>query len=239
MKQLSVITPTGARLEAFSLCHHFMMRQTLEREKWEWIIVDDGPQPIGPALLEIPNLSIIYVRPATLWEPSKNTLLRNLREGLARCTGEFIAFVEDDDWYHPDYLQRMLLKAQLEGYEVVGEAPARYYHLPTRRFKSLDNSNRASLCQTLIHNKHVPLLQSLLEGDTPFVDTPLWKSLPMEKKFIFPQSRYSVGIKGLPGREGTGCGHRPPFDWPTDDANLRMLREWVGADWMLYKHYCT
>lgn len=236
MKQLSVITTTGARLEAFTLCLYYMQRQTLDNSVWEWIVVDDGPEPIPPSLLDVPDLNIIYVRPTSLWKPGENTMARNLREGLARVSGQFIAFVEDDDWYHRGYLQRMLTKAQ-EGYYAVGEAQARYYHLPTRRFNNMGNTSHASLCQTMIHNSCAAELYSLLVKDSPFVDIPFWHKLSGEMKLLFPNSVGCVGIKGLPGRAGTGMGHNPPLEWPTDDANTKQLRWWIGEDVSLYRNF--
>ncbi|NOX54094.1 MAG: glycosyltransferase family 2 protein [Planctomycetes bacterium] len=55
----------------------------------------------------------------------------NLLAALQRVRHDKVVFVEDDDWYAPEYLAQMV--RWLDQTDLVGETGARYYHLPTRR----------------------------------------------------------------------------------------------------------
>lgn len=96
-KILSCITPTGDRPEALKLCAEYIRRQTFQG--FEWIIIDDGVVPIS----FVPDAKIIRAEPK-----DEVTLSRNLLLGLEVAQGDFIAFIEDDDWYSPGWLESAL-----------------------------------------------------------------------------------------------------------------------------------
>ena len=56
------------------------------------------------------------------------------------------------------------------------------------------------------------------------IDLTLWRSLPGR----LYSTRHVVGIKGMPGRGGIGCGHHDDFG-----GNV-SLRDWIGEDAALY-----
>jgi len=233
---LSVITATGCRKEAFEICCWLMRRQTVRR--FQWIVVDDDPGTVIYAHDLLRDFDITVVRPMPRWEPGWNTLNRNLEEGLKHATGDWIAFVEDDDWYDRAYLQKMLDAAVVNRAHAVGAKYARYYHLPTRRYKQMDNDGHASLCQTMIHREALPWLGKQIASGVPFLDVLFWREIweTTLRAHLLPDSSLTVGIKGLPGRSGIGCGHHPPEAWPVD-SNGSKLRDWIGADAHLYKPY--
>src|SRR5438045_787615 len=100
--RLSLITPTSDRSHTLRLCSRFMARQT--RRFHQWIVVDDGfvkaPADIFSGLehVDLIHRSRKHNDPAT-------TLNLNLEAALPRVTGTHIVFIEDDDWYAPDYLE--------------------------------------------------------------------------------------------------------------------------------------
>ncbi|TXH09240.1 MAG: glycosyltransferase family 2 protein [Hyphomicrobiaceae bacterium] len=241
MEKLIAVTPTGARLEAFALCQTMMERQTQLPDSW--IVVDDGAEIIDAwrFLHNGGKFRGIYHRPDQRWEPGKNTHVSNLRQAIAILKTqpcEWIAFIEDDDWYHPEYFERALefLDANPDVL-CLGEANAKYYNLRTHQFRLMGGTDHASLCQTIVHHTYLPLLEAFLEQGSSFFDIPFWcEAKKLGHAFLFPESTHCVGIKGLPGRGGIGCGHKPAKDWDIDSDNL-VLRSWIGDDVELYKPF--
>ena len=228
---VTLLTATGMRPEALELCARFVSRQT--HPPSQWVIVDDGEvgSVIDRAILPA-SMLLTVVRPEPFWKPGQNTLSRNLLVALPEIQNDVIAFFEDDDWYFADYVEAMLKR--IGSAEIIGEVPARYYHLPSRKYRVLDNYAHASLCQTVIRSSVIPLLKSICEEpEAAFIDVRLWERFRGSR--VLCEARRSVGIKGLPGRAGIGVGHRPELggDWRLD-PDLSTLCEWVGEDAMLY-----
>ena len=225
---VSLITATGSRPEAFELCTEFVRRQDY-RGPMQWIVVDDGE--IATGIDDLPtNILLSHIYPEPKWKPGENTLARNLLVAIPEVCYNFVVFVEDDDWYARDYVSKQV-RYLSEGFLITGEVPARYYHLPTRRYwRDLRNRGHASLCQTAIHRDLLPLLKTICEESSPnFIDVRLWERCPGRR--AFHSSRRSVGMKGLPGRAGIGIGHRPEQggEWESD-PDLHVLAEWVGPE---------
>lgn len=253
--KLAIVTPTGGRPEAMALCARWMSQQTFlrlnEREvDWEWIVIDDVAK-----IDRVPGYfselfpwydsssserpTNIFIREPS-WQPGQNTQKVNLETALNCLTyneldpaileAEAIAFIEDDDWYAPNYLEDMVAKLD-EGYDIVGEANARYYHVPTGRRRQLQNVEHASLCQTVIRAELLPLFRKALDSNERYFDIVLWQLVTKHKlrRFLFPESERCVGIKGLPGREGIGNGHAPNSHWK-EDTTGSFLQSWVGAE---------
>lgn len=217
---VTVITPTGDRQAAFSLCEKWMERQTFS--DFQWVVVDDGKVPT-----EVTVPAILITRDHS---PSgENTQGQNLELAVTQATGKYIAFVEDDDWYKEDYLETMILKIN-EGYDAVGEARAFFYNIRDRRYKRVKNFRHAALCQTVISRKMLPFLLKIIKDDKVLYDIGLW-SLMCDfnyKTYLFPRAEKVAGIKGLPGRPGIGRGHFDTSQWDTDDENYSKLTDFIG-----------
>ncbi len=234
MAGVTLITPTGGRPEAFALCRKYVERQTYAGPT-QWIVVDDGRAPEAKEL-KSDRMLITVIRPEPFWEHGQNTLARNLLAAIPEVQHDYVLVIENDDCYRPDYVERQMTRF-LEGTDIVGEVPARYYHLPTRQYAVLKNSRHASLCQTGFHRGLLPTLKSVCENlEAAFIDVRLWERCPT-RRVLCHDSR-CVGMKGLPGRTGIGVGHRPeasPASW-IPDPNLRELRSWIGdADLEAYQ----
>jgi len=233
---VTLITATGERPFAFALCKKFV-----SRFNWgpiQWIVVDDGaslPVEDGPSILPS-STSLTLVRPKSFWKPGENTLARNILLAIPLIQNDFVFFIEDDDWYGPNYIQfQMESMLCAEDVMMVGEAPARYYHLPTRQYWQLKNHRHASLCQTGIHKSQIPLLRTICEeAHRDFIDVRLWERCTHTQ--VIQSTKECVGIKGLPGRGGIGVGHRPQKTsaWAQDSPEQEILRQWIGADISLY-----
>jgi len=197
---LSVLTPTGARPEAFARCVQLMQRQTIQTPV-RWVIVDDGPEPM--ATPRIRDWQIIHIRPVPLWQPGENTQARNLLEGL-KCCGDRVAIVEDDDDYAPWWLETV--SRWLDDHDLVGEAPSIYRRLDGSKDRDMGNKRHASLCATAFKGIGVrATFEQICRQNKTMIDVKLWRAC---KGRIYPQQCGVIGIKGYPGRPGIGIGHR-------------------------------
>lgn len=257
---VSIITCTGDRPWCFERCARYVGRMILAREEeseHQWILVNDGycgtkgtwaPWPVeGGSVPE--NLEDVLrvernaegswkcimaiAKPRPAWTPGQNTLARNILAAIPHVIYDKVVFIEDDDWYAPDYVERMV--QLLAGRDLVGDPLSKYYHVPSRRWRLMKNEYSASLCQTGMRASMLPLLAEICQNGPNFIDARLWRRA---------RNRYLgdwggvVGLKGLPGRPGIGMGHRPDTQpgWEAD-PDLVKLREWLGEDIALYKEF--
>lgn len=216
---ISVLTPTGGRPEGLALLEGFLNRQTFR--DFEWIVVDDADptyQPQGP--------HVCYYRPPP--RPGENTQARNMAVALELACCDRVAIMEDDDWYHPEYLAR--INAWLDDADLVGESGSRYYNVRTRTYRLNGNNKHASLCSTACKGAARERLREIVTTSPKFIDIELWRS--DLRKRLYPFEGLSIGMKGLPGRGGIGIGHQRMKD---TDPDGRVLRGWIGADAELYE----
>ena len=196
---INIITPTGARPEAWANCQRYMMAQDYPHPV-RWIIVDDGPEPQAITFRRL-GWELIVVRPAPLWQPGQNTQARNLLAGLDRVQdGAKLVIIEDDDQVAPCWLSQCA--EWLDHDDLVGEAPTLYRHVNGR--EKLMNNKTPSLCQTAMKGPAIERFRRVLEVHPEFIDHHLWRGGGR----VYPNSGGVVGIKGLPGRPGIGIGHR-------------------------------
>ena len=221
---LSLITPTSDRPLAFALCERWMARQTY-RGPVEWIVADDGKEPatctLGQVHIKRPHL-----------QDRSGSFRGNLRSALEACKGDRILFIEDDDWYHPDYIQMMA--GLFERGAIVGEQNARYYNVTTRRFLHCRTAS-PSLCQTGITRLLVHRVLQLAGRKSTFIDRRLWQRTLLTKA-VLPESLHAVGIKGIPGKSGIGIGHRLDTKYK-HDSDGSILRGWIGDDASAYEGF--
>jgi hypothetical protein len=223
-----------------------MSRQTLR--PYQWIVVDDGKTPL------IPTPEMTYIRREPRPDDPKHTMILNMRAALQAIAGEKILFVEDDEYYAPHYVEEMARR--LDGYEVVGIARSKYYHLPTGGFLRHSNMDHASLAQTGFRGSFLHEFATLLNGDM-FLDIRIWKKVGNTQKLNWGEqtcvvgervigngrgllfddgadAKLYVGMKGLPGRAGIGCGHREYREYLQDTPDREVLKRWIPEDYRFY-----
>ena len=199
MSPLSVLTPTGARPEAFAQCVQYMRAQAY-RGPVRWVVVDDGPMPEPTPYVD--GWEIIHIRPWPRWEPGQNTQARNLLAGLDHVTDR-VVIVEDDDAYAPWWLSACADWLEIDA--MVGESHAIYHHT-NGAVRECGNDAHASLCSTALAGSAINDLRLICETQKKAIDFTLWKSRP--GRLYPPEPRGVTGIKGYPGRPGIGAGHR-------------------------------
>jgi hypothetical protein len=233
---ISLITPTGMRPESLKRCAQYVARFD-HSFPVQWIVVDDGEKTsidiVGD--VELKDITLSFIRPNHRWQHNANTLALNILEALPHIFYGYVAFIEDDDFYSQHYLTHLMNSFE-QGYLIIGETPSRYYHVPTKQYRVLENQYHASLCQTAISSKLLTCLEAVLTASNgKFIDVTLWNEAVKLKRYGFYSNELVVGMKGLPGRPGIGIGHRPEqgSGWRSD-IDQSVLKQWLGPDAVYY-----
>ena len=254
---ITAITPTGDRKLAFLLCQKWMMQQTVPID--QWIVVDDGVAP-QPQILR----TMQYVRRGpgpsmrrAHWQTSKMlqsktpktgwvSIYENLRAAADLVEGDKILFIEDDEYYAPNYVEEMAKR--LDEHELVGIKHSRYYHLPTGGYRMFLSQAHASLAQTAFRSSFLPTFKEFMGMDhcAEFLDVRLWTQVRSIRAqtigklktncrghLFFDETPLYVGMKGMPGRAGYGVGHKP-HTYVTHDKDRNLLRQWIPQDHGIY-----
>lgn len=232
---LTLITLTGDRQWAFSLCEKYMARQTVG---WgNWLVIDDGHEPTVTTL----DQQVIRLSPGL---PPKESFRRNMQVALSHGgsvpRGDKILFIEDDDWYSRWHIE--LMNAQLDNCVLAGEGRAKYYNVKQRKFLVHPNNAHASLCQTGFKGDDIRrlALSYLTTASAPeMLDGHIWKRAGVVDtiKRLNPTSTTTVGIKGAPGRGGLGGHHVELPPQYRDDADASVLKLWLAEDAHHYEGY--
>lgn len=225
---LTLLTATGCRPQAWAICEKLMLAQDYTGPV-RWVIVDDG-ETAQPITFVREGWTLVVVRPAVKWQPGMNTQCSNLLEGLDFIEPtERLVVIEDDDLYLPSYLTA--IDKWLDTHDLVGESFARYYNFRTRHYRHLRNEQHASLCSTAMKGDAIKQFRADCRVGSKFIDLDLWRKFAGRK--ALRRTQMVIGIKGLPGREGIGMGHRPDFKGQID-RDGSILRQWAGELAQLY-----
>jgi hypothetical protein len=232
---VTLITCTGMRAESIRRCTKYVHRfYGLTYQPVQWIVVDDGDvQTHVPYMGDNATVEEKLIRPAHRWSAGQNTLALNLLAAIPHVKWDKVLFIEDDDQYAPGYMTAQV--ERMASADLVGETPSRYYHVPSRKYRIMPVSFHASLSQTAMRATMLPVLKSVCESSPEFIDVRLWNNSGIQRRLSVPD-RNVVGMKGLPGREGIGIGHRPEMfgiGWRTDPG-LETIKNWLGSDINLY-----
>jgi glycosyltransferase involved in cell wall biosynthesis len=234
---ITCITCTGDRSISFGLLQFWMANQTVKAD--QWIVVDDGKTQAKV------NSDCEYVRRLPQKSDPKFTMLLNLEEAFKYIQGDKILFIEDDEYYASNYIEK--IAKSLDEYEIVGIGRSKYYHLPALRWYKHRNMGHASLAQTGFTRNFFNEAKSCLRGDL-FFDIRLWRKVngfeadkltlsPDKNNFIskdhrgfifddFDESIY-CGMKGMPGRKGIGIGHNEKNCY-FPDKDRKVLKSWIA-----------
>ena len=103
--KVSVVVPVYNPGPSIGPCIDSMLHQSLSTTEYEAIFVDDGSTDDTPGLLdgvarEHPHIRVVHI-PNSGW-PGRP---RNI--GIAEARGEYIQFVDHDDWLAPDALEHL------------------------------------------------------------------------------------------------------------------------------------
>jgi len=154
-----------------------------------------------------------------------------LTELFAR--GCHIVFLwEDDDWYHPQYIETMLKKwEELERPVLLGLSSTTYYHIGVRKYGGWKEQKRACAFHTLVKNGAVI---DVCADDAIDFDRKLWHAnvgITFE-----PEINLCLGIKHGVGMAG-GNGHNAKWrSYTHQDQEWKFFDSIVTSENQFYKN---
>jgi len=158
-------------------------------------------QTIKPAHVEIVN-----------YRPKSEAIdiTQRYRIGYSELSGkgfDCILFIENDDYYHSQYIEMMYNQWLRSGKpDLLGTSYTIYYHITLRKYTVMKHRSRASAMNTLIR----PDLNLKWCADSePYTDMWLWmrEDVNQLSRVVFtPDKVYSLGIKHGVGKCG-GANH--------------------------------
>ena len=99
-QKVSIITPTFEREPFLRLAHRTIAAQT--HTDWEWLVLDDSAQP-SSYMLGVTDPRVRYRHTS-----ERMKVGRKRNELASAASGAVIAHFDDDDYYVPTYVERML-----------------------------------------------------------------------------------------------------------------------------------
>lgn len=147
---------------------------------------------------------------------------------------DLIAFIENDDWYHPQYLEYMAEEWVKAGKpDLFGTKQTIYYHIKLKKHFTMYHNRRSSAMNTFIK----PDMDFKWCPDhEPFTDIHLWTRLT--GKLIYPNDLYSIGIKHGVGKCGARCHTDKLNRYIFDDRDSDFLRQKMDYEsFTFYSNY--
>lgn len=92
---VSICTPTFNRRPFIPFMIKCFQHQTYPKDRIEWIIIDDGTDPIGELVKNIPQVKYFYYNEKMLLGKKRNLMHE-------KCSGDIIIYMDDDDYYPPE-----------------------------------------------------------------------------------------------------------------------------------------
>ncbi len=106
--QVTVIVPTYNHELYIGRCIRSLLKQSLPREDYEIIIVNDGSTDNTKYIIDTFKEDVRY------YENQKNLgLASSLNSGIRKARGQFIIRVDSDDYVHWDYLKILSMHLQM------------------------------------------------------------------------------------------------------------------------------
>lgn len=228
---VSVIIPTYKRADLVPRAIECVRRQTYK--KVEILVIDDGsPDDTGKVVRAIPDSRIRYIR----HERNKG-LPAGRNTGIRAARGEYIAFLDDDDEWRDDKLERQLASiGEYDAVLCVAEVNGYPLRLHPRPSITLDDLRRgsfdpSSLLAKASVLKEVKFDESLRQGED-------WDA------FIRIAQRYTIGWVPEPlllyndGGHARMTSEARVLKGAELDKRMAMLnkhREFFGKKW--YNHH--
>jgi glycosyltransferase involved in cell wall biosynthesis len=92
---VSICTPTFNRRPFIPFMIKCFEHQTYPKDRIEWIIIDDGTDPIEDLVKDIEQVKYFYYEEKMLLGKKRNLM-------HSKCSGDIIIYMDDDDYYPPE-----------------------------------------------------------------------------------------------------------------------------------------
>jgi glycosyltransferase involved in cell wall biosynthesis len=137
---VSILTPTYNRRKFIPSIIECFKNQTYPKDRMEWIIYDDGTDPVGdlfePLKVKYPNIRYVYNSEKKLIGAKRNTL-----NDLAK--GDIFVWMDDDDFYPPERVQYAVTMLQkFPKVQLAGSSLIYLYYFDTGKIHSFGPINQ-------------------------------------------------------------------------------------------------
>jgi glycosyltransferase involved in cell wall biosynthesis len=97
---VSVCTPTFNRRPFIPMMLQCFEHQTYPKERMEWIIVDDGSDPVEDLIVaaNVPQIKYVKLTERVPLGKKRNVMHQHV-------TGDFVVYMDDDDYYPPERVE--------------------------------------------------------------------------------------------------------------------------------------
>tara|TARA_R110001599_G_scaffold51581_1_gene144792 strand:- start:1598 stop:2380 length:783 start_codon:yes stop_codon:yes gene_type:complete len=212
MNNFCLIIPTrGDRPKFIQQCKRLIARQTLKPNGIIWM--DYVP------------------------ESGAKDITQRYKRGVEQATKEgyqFVVFWEDDDWYHPGYLEWLIKGWKAQGMpNFFGVGETYYYHLGLESHIHMKHPGRTSMFCTLAK---LPWRIKWPKDTQPFLDMHIHRSTKVATMNFPPERIYAIGIKHGIGLAGGG-GHYSRMSYQPDKK--AWFNKWLGSDTEFYNKIAT
>lgn len=146
---------------------------------------------------------------------------------------DLVIFWEDDEWYAPNYIEKMYTGWIEAGCPSIwGIGYSIYYHIIGSMWFKINHPSRASMMATCVTSEVMKIKWPA--DNYPYTDVILWER--MKGKTMMPAKPICLGIKHGIGMVGGGahnveCGH-----YSNQDFNGEFLKSITGPDYLFYHH---
>jgi glycosyltransferase involved in cell wall biosynthesis len=178
-----------------------------------------------------PDITEIVNYPAKDYPDTTDRYFYGL-EKVFKQGAEVAVCFEDDDWYHPSYIETMV-KGWHEAKRPIlyGINHSTYYHIKVKKYFKISHKGRASMMSTLISNKFKKDMV-VIQDKNQYLDSHIWGQI---KGVDFTSSQMlCMGIKHGMTKVAGGAhnGNSPHYKYPDD--SLKFLMETTKKDFMFY-----
>jgi glycosyltransferase involved in cell wall biosynthesis len=184
-------------------------------------------QTVQPDIIEVVNDESPFL-------PTEKDITWRYRTGYDRLRNrgiDCILFVENDDYYAPDYIETITSAWEADGRpELFGPNYTVYYNVNIRSYVKLTHLRRSTMASTLIK---ADLNFSWPVDNEPYTDSHLWQRTKLVKRVFNPIKTIFVGIKHGMGLVG-GEFHTTKYDYyekhGNTDADARVLSQLMDVE---------
>jgi glycosyltransferase involved in cell wall biosynthesis len=118
---VSLCTPTFNRRPFIPYMIKCFEHQTYPKDRIEWIIIDDGTDPIEDLVKDIPQVKYFYYEEKMLLGQKRNLM-------HSKCSGDIIVYMDDDDYYPPERISHAVETLQNNpSYLIAGSSEMHIY----------------------------------------------------------------------------------------------------------------
>jgi glycosyltransferase involved in cell wall biosynthesis len=118
---VSLCTPTFNRRPFIPFLIKCFEHQTYPKDRIEWIIIDDGTDPIEDLIKDIPQVKYFYYDKKMLLGEKRNLM-------HTKCSGDIIIYMDDDDYYPSERISHAVETLQKNSqYLIAGSSEMHIY----------------------------------------------------------------------------------------------------------------